>query len=154
MRAPETDEEWWTHALNIEGLFLERWVEDRVRRSENWGVVATNLPVAFESELGHQMSELDVLAERGGTTVRLTLPIECKKNNPDFIEWVFFAKGYDYPMGAVRHDRRDHPANPGTHTIGQITARLNVDAPMTQNARELRGGYRDYKKWDKTKTAN
>ena len=151
-KGPQTEEESRVRALNLQGLFLERWVEDTVRRTDHWGVVAPNVPVDFDGPYGRQDGEIDVLAERGGKQLRVTVPIECKKHNPNFIEWVFFEKLYREVLVAKRHDRVEHAS--GVSTIRSGSVRLNLDGPMTFEARELRGKYADYKAHDNTKTAN
>src|SRR5437867_11615789 len=69
---PMTADEWRIHALNIQGQFLEQWVVDLIRRSENWMVSASQLQVGFEGPAGIVQSEIDVVAERGKDQLRLT----------------------------------------------------------------------------------
>jgi len=88
-----SEEQWLVHAINIQGMFFEGWVADTLRRREYWSVAATGLPVSVPRGTSTQESELDVLAERDGDELRLTLFIECKKHNPDYAQWVFFKSG-------------------------------------------------------------
>ncbi len=94
---PETDHEWTIHSINIHGVFFERWAQKIIEDSKNWMLVSSNYPVAYPPNEFIQESTLDVRAEMvsaiyGGW--KLTLIIECKKNNPDFIDWIFFPRKY------------------------------------------------------------
>lgn len=84
----------------------------------------------------------------------LTLLIECKKNNPDFVNWVFFQKKalsrlFSSQIENVprQSDANHWDARPSIQTLAQ-------DASLSDEARETRGTYLDYKKGDKTKTSN
>ena len=91
---PSTEEEWIVHSINIHGTPFQRWCHKRIEETRLWKVKAIDYPVESPTTPiygGAKESNLDIRAELdvfGGT--RLTLLIECKKNNPDFINWVFF----------------------------------------------------------------
>jgi len=96
---PQSDHDWTIHSLNIHGIFFERWCRKIIRGSSSWALVSTNYPVAYKPIDSHwtwRESELDIRAIHGGYQGRsqnrlyLTLLIECKKNNPEFGEWIFF----------------------------------------------------------------
>src|SRR6266404_6661625 len=88
---PSTPDEWTIHAINIQGYFFESWCRRVVEGKSGWTVVSSNHPVAdphFNNE-----SALDLRAHfHHGTYGDMTLLIECKKNNPEFTEWVFFTR--------------------------------------------------------------
>jgi hypothetical protein len=44
---PKTDDEWTIHALNIHGLFFERWCQQVIREQAGWKLKAINYPVEF-----------------------------------------------------------------------------------------------------------
>src|SRR6185436_19631018 len=94
---PTTEDEWIIHALNIHGLFFERWCKQVVDDSPAWWCASTHEPVEFPPGTGKE-SNLDLKAvlnfkeSADGYSRFLTLPIERKKNNPDFIKWIFFPK--------------------------------------------------------------
>ncbi len=80
-------------ALNIHGNFFERWCRSMVARTRGWRVRTTNYPVEFPPPSGpvrgHE-SNLDIRAEHAEGTNVLTLAVECKKHNPEFVDWIFF----------------------------------------------------------------
>ena len=49
---PSTDEEWTIHAINIHGLFFERWCQDIISKSNTWRVRYVNYPVEFPPSSG------------------------------------------------------------------------------------------------------
>jgi hypothetical protein len=92
---PASDDEWTIHALNIHGVFFERWCEKTVADTPGWRVRSTNYPGEFpppNGPLRGKESTLDIRAERMASGQLLTLTVECKKNNPEFVDWVFFRK--------------------------------------------------------------
>jgi len=93
-----TDDEYTIHALNIHSTFFERKCQHVVNQSKDWKVIETNYPVTS----GNQNSNLDIWAERGkGRAQLIELPIECKKNNPDFIDWIFFLQPTHRPSSST-----------------------------------------------------
>ncbi len=151
-RQPQTPEEWTVQALNTHGTFFERWCELTIAQAHPWQVRFTNYPVElppFAPQRGHgQESALDVRAERVLGDSRLTLVIECKRNNPDFIDWVFI------PLSSVTHARMSHITRfGGPPDFAQRLAPLDLPMPTVTDARETRGTYQGQKKGDFTKTS-
>jgi len=150
---PQTDQEWTIHSLNIHGIFFERWCRKIIRNSGNWGLVSTNYPVAYKPLDSHwpwKESELDVRAIRGGYQGRsrnrrhLTLLIECKKNNPEFIEWIFFSsepRRLNY-FPCVETQSAESQLSDCKIQVNLLQASL--DLPVADNARETRGTYQEY----------
>jgi hypothetical protein len=90
---PSTDSEWTIHSINIHGVFFERWCQQAIESVNGWKVEATQYPVDFISQNGRvrgNESALDIRAELNHESLHITLLIECKKNNPDFVNWIFF----------------------------------------------------------------
>src|SRR5260370_23979940 len=93
--APQTDEEHTIHAINIQGVFFEKWCQDVFGKDSNWTLRAINYPVEFPEPNGPwrgSEGELDLRADLQIGDRLLTLLIECKKNNPNLVNWVFFPK--------------------------------------------------------------
>jgi hypothetical protein len=158
---PSTDSDWAIHSLNIQGTFFERWCQEEAKKS-NWNVVSTNYPVEFPPHNGPligEQSALDIYAQLAKDTILLTLLVECKKNNPEFIDWIFFA-----------HPKKDHPKHFSGSLIGHqpvkgqenkwetnamLSPMISLDWVPTSDAWETRGNYLKYKKdKDKTRTSN
>jgi hypothetical protein len=87
----------------------------------------------------------------------LTLIIECKKNNPDFINWIFFLKHPQPPMSTLVVSRINNvpgpDSNPGWTTEAALRP-ISFAVPVADEAREVRASYSDYKRGDKTKGSN
>lgn len=99
---PSNVDEWTTHALNIQGAIFERWAADAVRKSgSSWTVTATEYPVDFPPPEYGQKSHETALDLRADFTYpdknALALLIECKKNNPEFVDWIFFEANRSTP---------------------------------------------------------
>jgi hypothetical protein len=138
-----SDELWTLHALNIHGDFFERKCRQVVKDlSPLYELTTTNYPV----NIGHHQSELDIRADLTKDGTQLIVLIECKKNNPEFVQWVFFPR--DKQSRAIE-----------LPTVNQDNAGLQV-TPFEQaiviadTGRETRGTYRGNKQGDKTKTSN
>lgn len=102
--SPVSDHDWTVHSLNIHGTFFERWCQHLINQNPRWYVRHTQYPVAFSPTSGplHKASShestLDIRAELSYRDGRLlTLLIECKKNNPEFVEWMFFSEANPAP---------------------------------------------------------
>jgi len=149
-----TDDEYTIHALNIQGTFFERKCQDVVHSAKDWQIQDTNYPVTY----GGQNSNLDIWAQRNtGTDPHLLLLIECKKNNPGFIDWVFFRQ----PAHRIKSSQ-----------LQKLQVRNNVfplwgaflelhplvhdlSTAITDEAWETKGDYLRIKnQQDKTKTSN
>ena len=159
-KAPLSDSEWTIHSLNIQGTFFERWCQDAIKKSR-WDVVSTNYPVEFPPHNGPfvgEQSTLDIYAQLKKSTILLTLLIECKKNNPEFIDWVFFphsnSKRHGNFSGSLILKSPTQDANKNWDTTGMISPMISLEWIPTSDAWETRGKYSDYKKGDKTKTSN
>lgn len=161
---PVSDHDWTVHSLNIHGIFFERWCKHIVDNSPQWHVKATQYPVAFSPlagplhKVGGHESALDihaVLSYRDGRL--LNLLVECKKNNPEFIEWMFF------PTSDL--SEREHLVIPAVscptaskdvehHILRPMLKDLYLGVTVADESRETRGDYQSIKNDKKTKTAN
>ena len=116
-------------------------------------MVSTNYPVAYKPADSHwpwKESELDVRAIHGGYQGRsaprrhLTLLVECKKNNPELVEWVFFATGpggLNYFPCVETRSSQSHVNEPEVRShLLQCALNLTV----ADEARETRGAYTEY----------
>jgi hypothetical protein len=159
---PQTDHEWTIHSLNIHGIFFERWCRKIIRDSGNWGLVSRNYPVAYkplDSQWPWKESELDLRALHGGYQGRsqnrrhLTLLIECKKNNPDLKEWIFFSSeprrlNYFPCVETVSVESHLNECSVRTNLL-----QSSLDLPVTESARETRGSYLEYQAQRNNKNA-
>lgn len=155
---PVTNDDWAVHSLNIQGTFFERWCQDEIKKSK-WQIISTNYPVEFPPHNGPligEQSTLDIYAQLAKKTITLTLLVECKKNNPEFIDWIFFPHADD--------KRHKHFTGSLLHLKGKgnVWETMAMHSPMTSlewiptsDAWETRGNYLKYKKEnDKTRTSN
>ncbi|MEK7571243.1 MAG: hypothetical protein AAB553_03125 [Patescibacteria group bacterium] len=158
--SPVSKSEWAIHSLNIQGTFFERWCQDAVKKSR-WDIVSTNYPVEFPPHNGPfvgEQSALDIYAQLKKTTIQLTLLIECKKNNPEFIDWVFFphsnTKRHKHFTGSLIQKAPTQDGYKNWNTTSSLSPMISLEWIPTSDAWETRGKYSDYKKGDKTKTSN
>jgi len=156
-----TQDEWTIYALNIHGVFFERRCATLVARTNGWRVLATNYPVEFPPPNGPwrgKESCLDIWARKDGDPdfVVDTL-IECKKANPDFVNWVFFPKAScptPAPFSFARVDNKPKDeAAPSWSSQTSIAVETTI-IPVVNDAREVRGEYAKYQGNNKTKTSN
>jgi hypothetical protein len=162
---PSSDHDWTIHSLNIQGTFFEQWCEHIIDEHPRWRVRDKQYPVAFsptvgplQNAVGHE-STLDLRAELGFHDGRsLTLLVECKKSNPDFVEWVFFSK-----PGAPPNSLFIAPAvscspdsiESGRPLLKPMFTELYFDVVKATDGRETRGDYQNIRSdKKKTKTAN
>ena len=161
---PKSQHEWTVHAINIHGLFFERWCQKVVAETPGWKVRSTNYPVEYPPPfipLHSHESSLDIRAERKSSQEHLTLVIECKKNNPDFINWIFFPRNNlsvaQSEIAIARLVNTISDTNqPLNWTVSSGLMLSTTDMSVCNDARETRGDYLSYKK-DKsnfTKTSN
>lgn len=157
---PSSEHDWTIHSINIHGAFFQRWCEKVVADSKNWKLTSTNHPVEFPPPNGPfrgKESALDIRAELRQENQLLTLLIECKKNNPNLINWVFFPK---HPLPrmtrvAIREIENLPRSNPEVGWDVRMSVKpIESAIPVTDDARETRGSYMRYKGRDKTKTSN
>jgi hypothetical protein len=150
----KTEHEWSVRALNIHGIFFERWCAQSLRDSGRWRVRSSNYPVKYPTapELIGKETSVDIWAEyRRGQTL-LTFVIECKKNNPSFVDWVLF--GSDFEYFDVHQLENRVSGNVAGWSCLPIWSSIHHDGFIADEARETRGNYLSYTKSDKTKTSN
>ena len=163
---PSTDHDWTIHSLNIHGTFFERWCANEIKRHPYWRLRDTQYPVAFsrvtgplQRAAGHE-STLDIRAEMSyGDGRLLTLLIECKKNNPEFVDWIFFSKPHSAGLSqfiapGISCPTATSTGKPERHKLRPMLKELYFDMPLTDDARETRGDYQNIRQQIKTKTAN
>jgi hypothetical protein len=66
-----------------------------INGSGRWQITRTNHRVEFppaNRSIRSQESSLNIAAEYPSTEHHGKLLVECKKNNPEFVNWVFFSK--------------------------------------------------------------
>ena len=156
---PASEQDWTIHSINIQGVFFERWCQSLVTKS-SWNLKSVNYPVEFPPPNGPirgKESTLDIRAElRRGDTL-LTMLVECKKNNPEFINWIFFSKHPLCSLNSAVFNQIDNTPRPAPNVGWNVQASLrgvSLKVPLADEARETRGSYLEYKKGDKTKTSN
>jgi hypothetical protein len=150
---PDTDEEFAIQALTIHGAFFERKCQDTITQAKDWALRETNYPVEHQEKA----SNLDIWAEKKVAAARLSFPIECKKNNPEFIDWVFFPRpAHAVPDLYVRViEIQKQPGPAGTWAMSTLHQRIQYDLVVADEARETKGNYQLIKKnQDRTKTSN
>ena len=161
-RMPKTDAEWTIRALNIHGLFFERWCQDVVRRTGRWQVKSTNYPVEFPpakaQPRSRESSAVDIWAELPvGSDQKLTLLIECKKHNPEFVNWIFFPNSASPDStGSISQIDNTEIATSSSRWLPHIRLGHTELLFITTNEfRETRQDYSSMKnRRDKTRTAN
>ena len=157
--SPSTDQEWIVHSLNIQGEFFERWCRRMVHSTPGWKVAGWDYPVEFPPPNGPfrgKQSRMDIRAFAQIERSRLLLAIECKKNNPEFVNWVFLPSGLGEASrsGGMRIIRNSTaPSSPGWKVESQVRS-FQWKLPFADGAREVRGSYVYSKRRDLTKTSN
>ncbi len=167
--APNTEHEHIVHALNIHGTFFERWCQHVIVQTPGWNVKHANYPVEFPPRNGPfagEASTLDIWAEFKKEDTILSLPIECKKHNPELANWIFFSHRQ---TAQFRHG--GSPFITQMENIPRLPPNYGWDIQVVKNgwndivyvctdeARETRSSYLDYKKAGKrpdllTRTSN
>jgi len=158
--SPVSDSDWTIHSLNIQGTFFERWCQETIKKSR-WDIISTNYPVEFPPHNGPftgEQSTLDIYAHLMKKTIQLTLLVECKKHNPNFIDWVFFEhtnikRPKYFSSSLIANKLTDNTGN-NWETSAMLAPIISLKWIPTSDAWETRGNYSDYKKQDKTKTSN
>jgi hypothetical protein len=153
---PVTDHDWTIHSINIHGVFFERWCQSILEARKRWNRILSNYPVAYTSKHLVKESALDIRAYTQVNAIRTTLLIECKKNNPDFIEWVFFSPNQKQNTNITFSALHNVPTDTNTWNTSPILQGFYFDIPRVDEARETRGQYQSIgnDKRDKTKTSN
>jgi len=162
MEGIENDNDWTIRSLNIHGIFFQKLIASHINKSRHAKLISAEYPVEFPSgnrSNRGQESRLDIRARMQSNVnppTSIDLLIECKKANPDFIDWIFFprieglnqqddisflrAYFVQRDKWNVEYDLISRPFS------GMITT--------ADDARETRGNYRDAAKSTKTKTSN
>lgn len=157
---PVTDEEWTIHALNIHGTFFERWCAEIINKTDGYRLEAQNYPVEFprpNNGVRGKESALDIRAATIDYNRLLTLIIECKKNNPEFVDWIFFPvqsrfRCVEVPI-IINETLISSPI--GWEVKTNRTQTYFDKIPFTDDAREAKGNYQSISKEStKTKTSN
>jgi len=151
--------DWIVHSINIHGAFFEAWCRDVVSRAPGWSVTHYNYPVEwprFKDGQRGQESSADLIAEWRQQLFRLSFVIECKKNNPDFTEWVFFPKRGIYTSTPSRvYQLKLQVDAAGRVSIGEkALGPFPWMSVVAEDGRETRADYLAYRKNDKTRTSN
>jgi len=156
-----TQDEWTIHALNIHGVFFERRCATLVADTTGWRVLATNYPVEFPPPNGPwrgKESCLDIWARRDSDRqLVVDALIECKKANPDFVNWVFFPKAdcpAPSPFSFARADNKSKEEGSDSWSTQISLSRGTTNISIANDAREVRGDYTKYQGNNKTKTSN
>ncbi len=148
-----TDDEYTILALTIHGTFFERKCQNAVHQAKEWKIQETNYPVTY----GGANSNLDIWAQRGENTYQhLVLPIECKKNNPDFINWIFFRQPSHRPEFSHMQMIGIQRQSDGSYTeeLYHKLKRFHHDLRIADEGRETKGDYQKIKLQDRTRTSN
>lgn len=156
-----TQEEWTIHALNIHGVFFERRCAVAVTEAPSWKVLSTNYPVEFPPPNGPwrgKESSLDIWARRDNDpNFVVDVMIECKKANPEFVNWVFFPRPeFTAPsqFSFAKVDNTLNPSGTGSWSTKVSLQRMPSDLAIANDAREVRGDYLKHQSGNKTKTSN
>jgi hypothetical protein len=160
---PQTEQEWTIHSLNIHGTIFERWCKAAIDDTVGWRTVSTNYPVEFPTaESGRTQttsSALDILARNTQSRLApiVTLLVECKKNNPDFVDWIFFQKSASnsssrYHINLI-HNERIEDFTDGWR-VSWTNERTSAEMPIADEGREVRGTYSGKRVGDLTRTSN
>jgi len=159
--APRTDDEWTIHALNIHGAIFERKCQHIVSNVPGWDIKATNHPVMYPLEISYgqrgEESELDIHALSTQRGYPVSLLIECKKNNPNFVDWNFLSHLTKNKDTFRQSCHRLLFENLSSETsVGRLAAgTLELpDLFLAGDGRETKGSYQGNKTGDFTKTSN
>jgi hypothetical protein len=158
---PSSNQEWTIHSINIHGLFFERWCEHVASTSGAWCTKSVRLPVEFPPSNGPlrgMEGELDLWLEAEDGAKRINLLIECKKNNPEFVDWIFFQRQRasmqnPYTVSQVTNVPKVAPST--GWEVSAAIRRVSWSGLVSDDGRETRGDYLSLKnERQKTKTAN
>jgi hypothetical protein len=145
---PATEQEWMTHVLNIHGTPFEHLCEHHLRQAPDWAFRSSRYPVEFPPSNTPQVSqtknsELDLwgICRPSGLTIELL--VECKKNNPEYTDWVFFpARLPTLPSLRILGYRSSQEVGghwaPYRETVYLVTP---PDIAITDDGRETKGNY-------------
>jgi len=172
-QSPSTDEEWRTHVLNIHGTPFEHLCQYHLRQSPDWIFKSSRYPVEFPPSYTPMVSqtknrELDLWGTCNLPGLRIELLIECKKNNPDYTDWVFFPAQYPMPPSLRTLEYTNIPQYRASPPTGggyweSISKTLYLVTPpnvaIADDGREIKGTYQPSQSGkqpsrDFTKTSN
>jgi hypothetical protein len=153
---PVTDHDWTIHSINIHGVFFERWCQSILESRRRWNRIFSNYPVAYTSRHSVKESAVDLRAFTQVNAIRTTLLIECKKNNPDFIEWIFFLPNQKRNTNIIFPSLHNVAGDAKTWKTNPRLQEFYFDISRADETRETRGQYQSInnEKRDKTKTSN
>ncbi len=156
-----SQDDWTVHALNIHGVFFERRCAAEVIAAPEWSLVSTNYPVEYPPPNGPwrgKESSLDIRARRFLAEGHvLDVQIECKKANPDYVNWVFFGKGgatSPIPFRTAASINAVNEKEAGAWTSTLLMQDGRTDMSIASDAREVRGDYLKHQGSNKTKTSS
>jgi len=148
---PRTEEEWRTHVLNIHGTPFEQICEYHLRHAPDWTFRSSRYPVEFPPSYSPQVSqtknsELDLWGNCFSPGLKTELLVECKKNNPEYTDWVFFPainpappfpslRGVKY--GPPQTDQR-YPWVANSYILSLVPP---INIPITGDGREIKSDY-------------
>jgi hypothetical protein len=167
-QTPASDHDWTIHSLNVHGTFFQNKIAYIVynHNPNRLHFLTTEYPVEFPPNNRRDESRLDVLGfipAQFSKNSGVYLIIECKKCNPDFVDWVFYPTiqnqliGYDDSRITVLRNCNVY-INKQTGDISRaelgLTNRMSFDLQISGDCREARGSYDGVAKDKKTKTSN
>lgn len=126
-----------------------------IEDTKQWTLGPANYPVALPFNSGLKESALDIRAFCNINSVRTTLIIECKKNNPEFIDWIFFPSVRRVSQNISLPFLNNQKNEANSWDVSSSLQQLPFDIVITDEARETRGQYQSSTdKKTKTKTSN
>jgi hypothetical protein len=162
--SPETDDEWTIHSLNIHGVLLQFKIAEIIATyNRRLSLLHTEYPVEISSEGKFSESRIDVLGVlfHRYNAANIYLIIECKKCNPEFVDWVFFPRiqkiitktGFD-EITILRNRFVYQEANKKFYAVNDFVKKRTSLFELAGDCRETRGNYDSVKNNIKTKTSN
>ncbi|MCB2146530.1 MAG: hypothetical protein KQI81_08655 [Deltaproteobacteria bacterium] len=161
---PVTDEEWTIHSLNIHGTFFQYQIAKTVAtyKKSKLSLCHTEYPIEFSNDIKQFETRIDVLGyfKKTRNDSAIYLIIECKKCNPEFVNWVFFPRIKQQLSNSKSNtitilQNSFYGSNNGDNSTcesGYITKEVQkID--VAGDCREVRGTYQGDIR-NKTKTSN
>lgn len=150
---PATEQEWMTQVLNIHGTPFEHLCEHHLRQSRDWGFRSNKYPVEFPPSYMPQASltknsELDLWSTCQSPGIKIEMLVECKKNNPDYTDWVFFPARHSILPSIRTLEYQQHVNNAATPWTAQrrtLYLATHPNIPIADDGRETKGNYQE--KW-------
>jgi hypothetical protein len=152
---PATEEEWRTHVLNIHGPPFEHLCQYHLRQSPDWIFKSSRYPVEFPPSYTPQVSqtknsELDLWGTCSSPGLKIELLVECKKNNREYTDWIFFPAWYPTPPSLRTLEYNNIPQNRISPRTGDSYWESNPktlylatppNIAITDDGRETKGNY-------------